>query len=238
MTGEEGLCGRAGGSIFGSTANSMAIRAMRAAQVQPRKRKNQPLLSSGERIREAAKRLFAERGYEGTSTAEICRLAGTSESQLVKHFRDKQGLLDAVFQHAWEQINPTVRLATEAVGDPRQKLTILAQIMMNMLTKDRELGAVFLLEGRRIRSGGHSVVLVSGYLEFVKLLDEILNELAASGGLVEGIQPTAMRSGLMGAIEGMLRDQLLSRTSDFPVAYTDADIRSVFYAFLSACLAK
>jgi AcrR family transcriptional regulator len=58
---------------------------------------------SRERIREAAKALFAERGYEPTSTAAICRLAGTSESQLIKHFGNKQGVLEAVFQHAWEQ---------------------------------------------------------------------------------------------------------------------------------------
>ena len=199
--------------------------------------KSQPVLSSGERIREAAKRLFAEHGYDGTSTAEICRLAGTSQSQLVKHFTDKRGLLDAVFEHAWEQINPSVRLATEALDDPRQKLKILTEIVFNILAKDREMGAVFLLEGRRIRGDGH-VVLVPGYLEFVTLLDGILKGLAAQGTLVEGISPAALRSGLMGAFEGLLRDQLLARTSDFPASYRDADIRAVFYAFLSSCLAK
>lgn len=202
------------------------------------KRKNRAVVSSEDRIREAAKRLFAERGYEGTSTAEICRLAGTSQSQLVKHFVDKQGLLDAVFEHAWEQINPTVRLATEALGDPRQKLKILTEILMNFLVKDRELRSVFLLEGRRMRGARHSVVLVPGYLDFVNLLDEILNELADQGGLRQGIQPAALRSGLVGAFEGLLRDQLLSRTSDFPAPYSDDDIRTVFYAFLSSCLAK
>jgi AcrR family transcriptional regulator len=57
------------------------------------------MTSSRERIREAAKSLFAERGYELASTAAICRLAGTSESQLIKHFGNKQGVLEAVFQH-------------------------------------------------------------------------------------------------------------------------------------------
>jgi AcrR family transcriptional regulator len=53
-----------------------------------------------ERIREAAQALFAERGDEPASTAAICRLAGTSESQLIKHFGIKRGVLEAVFQHA------------------------------------------------------------------------------------------------------------------------------------------
>src|SRR2546428_6576285 len=64
------------------------------------------LASSRDRLREAAKPLFAERGYESTSTAAICRLAGTSQSQLIKHFTNKQGLLEAIFEYAWEQINP------------------------------------------------------------------------------------------------------------------------------------
>jgi AcrR family transcriptional regulator len=194
------------------------------------------LISSPERIRESAKRLFAEKGYEGTSTAEICRIAGTSQSQLVKHFRDKQGLLEAVFEHAWQQINPTVRLATEAVGTPQEKLSLLTEIVLNFLLKDPELCSIFLLEGRRMR--GHMVVLVSGYREFVKLLDEILNEMAARGELQAGIEPAAVRSGLMGAVEGLLRDRLLSKTSKFPATYSDSEIRSVFYLFLTACLVK
>ena len=56
---------------------------------------------SRERLLEAAKALFAERGYEASSTATICRLAGTSESQLIKHFRSKQGILEAIFEYAW-----------------------------------------------------------------------------------------------------------------------------------------
>ncbi len=54
------------------------------------------LTSSHDRLREAAKDLFADRGYESTPTAEICRLAGTSQSQLIKHFSSKLGLLEAV----------------------------------------------------------------------------------------------------------------------------------------------
>ncbi|MGZ4834111.1 MAG: TetR/AcrR family transcriptional regulator, partial [Terriglobales bacterium] len=49
--------------------------------------------SSRERILHAAKQLFSSRGYENTSTVAIARLAGTSESQLMKHFGSKEGLL-------------------------------------------------------------------------------------------------------------------------------------------------
>jgi len=196
------------------------------------------LASSRDRIRESAKALFAERGYEATTTAAICRLAGTSQSQIIKHFTDKQGLLEAIFEHAWEQINPAIRLAIEKVSSPRERLKIMVDMVLSFLEKDAQLRILFLLEGRRIRGDGHMVVLVPGFLDFVKMFDSILKEMAAKGELLPDIHPQAVRSGLMGAFEGLLRDQLLARPSRFPASYTEADARGVFSAFVSSCLSK
>ena len=196
------------------------------------------LASSRDRVREAAKTLFAERGYESTSTAAICRLAGTSQSQLIKHFTNKQGLLEAIFEYAWEQINPAIRLAIEKIPSSTDKLRIMIDMVLSFMEKDRELRTLFLLEGRRIRGDGHMVVLVPGFLEFVKILDAILKEMAAKSELLPHINPQALRSGLMGTIEGLLRDQLLARPSRFPASYSEADSRAIFSAFLSSCLTK
>src|SRR5208337_2344458 len=64
-----------------------------------------PPLSSRDRILFAAKRLFALNGYENTSTVAIAREAATSESQLMKHFGSKQGLLVAIFDRGWASID-------------------------------------------------------------------------------------------------------------------------------------
>src|SRR5579859_7190219 len=108
-----------------------------------------PAVSSHDRIREAAKSLFAKKGYESTSTLAICRAAGTSESQLLKHFGSKQGLLEAIFQHAWEGLNPALRLAIGSIPSPREKFRMLLEMALTFLNKDSELRFLFLLEGRR-----------------------------------------------------------------------------------------
>jgi AcrR family transcriptional regulator len=187
---------------------------------------------------EAARTLFAERGYEATSTAAICRLAGTSESQLVKHFGRKQGILEAIFEYTWEQINPAVRLATESVPSPREKFKLVVEMVLNFLAKDAQIRTLFLLEGRRIRDDGKLIVLVPGFLEFVKTVDDILRLLQEQGELDSSLHPHAVRSALMGAIEGMLRDKILAVTSRYPAAYSDADIRAVCFRFLYASLRK
>jgi TetR/AcrR family transcriptional regulator len=48
----------------------------------------------------AAERLFAERGYAGTRTAEIARAAKVTERTLFKHFPDKEALLARVLSPA------------------------------------------------------------------------------------------------------------------------------------------
>jgi len=200
--------------------------------------KSSVMASSRDRIRESAKTLFAERGFEDTTTAAICRMAGTSQSQLIKHFTDKQGVLGAIFEYAWEQVNPAVRLATENITSPREKLRVLIDMMLGFLEKDRALRTLFLLEGRRIRGDGHMVVLVPGFLEFIKMVDGILKELATQGELAPNIHPQALRSAMMGAVEGMLRDHMLARTSRFPASYGEADMRAVLSGFLSLCMGK
>jgi AcrR family transcriptional regulator len=196
------------------------------------------LASSHDRIREGAKALFAERGYEATTTAAICRLAGTSQSQLIKHFTNKQGVLEAIFEYAWEQLNPAVQLAIERNPSPTHKLKTIVDMALSFLQKDRDLRTIFLLEGRRIRGDGHMVVLVPGFLDFIKILDGVLKEMNARGELVPNVHPQAVRSVLMGAFEGLLRDHMLARSSRFPAAYSEADFPAVFSTFLSAFIAR
>jgi hypothetical protein len=56
----------------------------------------------------------------------------------------------------------------------------------------------------------------------------------AAGELVQQVHPQALRSAIMGMIEGMLRDQLLARPAHFPASYTDADMRTIFNVFLAS----
>src|SRR3989449_6998406 len=192
------------------------------------------LASSHDRIREGAKALFAERGYEATTTAAICRLAGTSQSQLIKHFTRRSSDLEAIFDYAWEQLNPAVQLAIERNPSPTHKLKTVVDMALSFLQKDRDLRTIFLLEGRRIRGDGHMVVLVPGFLDFIKILDGVLKEMSERGELVSNVHPHAIRSALMGVFEGLLRDQMLARSSRFPAAYSEADFRAIFSSFLSA----
>jgi len=184
--------------------------------------------SSRDRILQSAKSLFAAKGYAKTSTVTIARTAGTSESQMMKHFGSKDGLLAAIFEESWQRINWSARQAIQNLTSPSEKLLVLSGVVMSALDRDPELKLLMLLEGRRFRKEGQMVSLAQGYLEFVRLTDDVLSEMRDAGLLRPGIHLQAMRSALMGALEGLMRDQLLARRVGFPAQYGAEELREAF----------
>lgn len=55
-----------------------------------------------EKILTAALKLFATEGYASTSTAKVARTAGVSEGLIFRHFRNKEGLLNAIMEQSRE----------------------------------------------------------------------------------------------------------------------------------------
>ena len=175
----------------------------------------------------AAKKLFASRGYEHTSTSAIAREAGTSESQLMKHFGSKAGLLEAIFIDGWSQITSEARAASEKLATPVEKLQVISSCVLAHLERDADLKLLMLLEGRRVRKEGQSVALTEGFLSFVRLVDEVLIEMRAMHILRPNLSPQAVRSALMGMLEGMLRDRYLGERLGFPADFPLDQLREV-----------
>jgi AcrR family transcriptional regulator len=195
-----------------------------------------PPTSTHCRILRVAKELFANRGYEHTSTSAIARTAGTSESQLMKHFGSKSGLLEAIFTEGWCAIADRARLASDTLDDPVSKLEAIAAAVVGHLERDPEMKVLYLLEGRRIRREGQMVALTDGFLGFVRLLDSIIEDCKARGLLDANIPPHAVRSALMGLLEGMLRDRFLAERLGFPAHFSLDKILEVHSAAMNAFL--
>lgn len=189
-----------------------------------------------DRLLAAGRELFAADGYDSASTSAIARRAGTSESQLVKHFGSKEGLLEAIFDQGWHALDQTVRKALEGAGSPVQRLAILGQTMMAALGEDRRLRTLMLLEGRRARKRGHEIVLSSGFRQFLGQLDGVLQDIRAAGQLRRDLPPDAVRSAVMGAFEGLLRDRLLAELMTYPARYDRKAMLATFEAMLAAFL--
>lgn len=189
---------------------------------------------SRQRILRTAKTLFATRGYEQATTSAIARIAATSETQLMKYFGSKQGILEAIFTAGWTEILGEARKETEMVSTPNEKLTAVLRTLMTVMERDPELKLLMLLEGRRIRKEGPFLMLTATFLSFVQMLDEILIEMQTLGMLRLDLNIQAVRSAVMGMIEGMLRDSFLAHRAGYPAHYSGKDMTNIFSLVLNS----
>lgn len=173
--------------------------------------------SSRDRLIAVAKHLFSISGYENTTTVAIAREARTSESQLVKHFGSKEGLLEAVFEDGWSRLRlqmPTL----QTIASPQKQLKALMHMVVQIFNEDRELRDLMLLEGRRIRRQGKMIMITRSYTEFVGLVDKLIEKAGAGRSSEYPVQ--LVRSSLMNMFEGLLRDFVMHERFGYPAGYT------------------
>jgi AcrR family transcriptional regulator len=137
----------------------------------------------------------------------------------MKHFGSKAGLLEAIFVQGWTEITAEAREACRNFTSPAEKLEAISGCVLSRLEQDPDLKLLMLLEGRRVRKEGPAVVLTEGFLGFVRLIDEVLTEMRTMHLLRPDLSPQAVRSALMGMLEGMLRDRYLAERLGFPADY-------------------
>ncbi len=187
--------------------------------------KNSAELSSHDRILRAAKRLFAQNGYENTSTVAIARDAGTSESQLMKHFGSKQGLLIAILERGWANVGQ--RCSTINHGSPSERLLAVLKAITIEFEHDPEFKVLASLEARRVRKDSNEIVLTHGWRQYRELIDRILTDMRAEGQIRSDINLSAVRSAIVGMAEGMWRDQVVADRSGVRPEYGFDDVQNV-----------
>lgn len=166
--------------------------------------------------------LFARMGYEQTSTSRIAREAGSSESQLIRYFGGKAGLLDAIFNESWNQVISRF--------SPDETILGMFRVVVDAFSSDQEMAVLFLFEGRRIR--GKDVLLSRGFMQFYQILQAAIRRGQQEGVLRADLDPVVLAAALLGAAEGMIRDRVLMERLGVAHPFDDAIITKTFLAII------
>src|SRR5437773_11002915 len=95
---------------------------------------------------------MAEAGYERVSTAAIAREAGTSESQLVRYFGSKAGLLESIVDESWAPLNPQIARLVAAAPTAREAMITILSTMIGAFERHPDLAQLLMFDGRRLRA--------------------------------------------------------------------------------------
>ncbi|MEU1624733.1 helix-turn-helix domain-containing protein [Streptomyces sp. NPDC020096] len=131
---------------------------------------------------EAARRLFAERGYAATGTEDIVGAARVTRGALYHHFRDKADLFRAVMAECAQEmaerlVEQETRRAEREPGDAWQLLRTGFQSFLDACT-DPDFQRIVLIEGPAVlgHSAWDALVEEHGYLLLAEALTEAIRD--------------------------------------------------------------
>lgn len=104
-----------------------------------------------ERILEVATKMFAEKGFDGTSTKEICRAAGVNVAAIHYHFESKENLYVAVIERfggaSFEAAIRALRPA-ESLEEFEARLSIYLQEVIETVARQPDLAVMMVRDGQ------------------------------------------------------------------------------------------
>lgn len=90
-------------------------------------------------ILNAAKHLFPENGFEGTSMDAIAASAGVSKLTVYSHFRDKESLFTEAVRARCTDLMPAELFEMAPGGATRDRLLMIARAFFTLITRDESI---------------------------------------------------------------------------------------------------
>jgi AcrR family transcriptional regulator len=85
-----------------------------------------------DRILEAARRLFASQGFDGTTTRELAQKAGVAEGTLFRYFSNKKAILVEVATEGWVEVLTDLLTELSEMGSYKAIAQVMRRRMWNM----------------------------------------------------------------------------------------------------------
>lgn len=168
-----------------------------------------------QKITAAAKRLFAERGYEATSIADLAREASLPVGSVYTYFENKEAILRAVVEEGWGEFLSGLEAALAGAGGPERRLALIVYEILPSLFKDVDLISILLAEA------GRSVGLEEKLESLSSLVGALILELAASRGLPLAFSEGEAKAALCVFFLGSLDTVRLAKSAGLAVEEKD-----------------
>lgn len=160
------------------------------------------------RILKAARKLFARRGYDGTTTRDLAHEAGVAEGTIFRHFENKKAILVEVATEGWVEILTDLLTELSEMANYKAIAQVMRKRMLN-LHQNADLLRVCFMEAQfhpDLREQIQSEVII-------KMTDvaEAFFETAMDQGIYRRMNPRIVAQIFLGmfTIAGFSRDTIM-----------------------------
>ncbi|MDR5775229.1 MULTISPECIES: TetR/AcrR family transcriptional regulator [unclassified Caballeronia] len=200
-------------------------------------------VKSQQRVREilqAGREVFAEKGYDGATSAEIAQRAGISEATVFSYFSGKRELCARVIADWYDEIIDAFETGMPRDGSVRQQFAFIVRTHLRlMLMNGTGLCALVLSEGRT-RQHDLSDTLTELQRRYTAPLMDVLARGQTLGHVRGDVPLRLLRSLVFGPMEHVLWDATLAkrRLSQTQIETTANELVEVLWAALQPADAK
>ena len=164
---------------------------------------------SRQKILSTARRLFAERGFDGCNVSDIAKQAGMSQGNIYWHFASKDDLFQAVLEDGFQAIGATMAQAVMTQGSGLEKFNLFLD---GFLALSKEQGGddfviimiTFIAQGgvRRFAEFGISTEQIGA--EYHQALNAIFAQGQAEGAFQANLDPNLLTTFFFSFINGLM----------------------------------
>ncbi|MBN2405849.1 MAG: TetR/AcrR family transcriptional regulator [Coriobacteriia bacterium] len=192
---------------------------------------------TGDRILLAARELFANRGYAGTTTRAIAEAAGVNEVTVFRRFENKQGVLRALGkQMALRQAGHAAAAGPDSES-VRDTLLRLARMEIAGALEDGGFAIRLAFDARSVPEV--AAVLGEGIPGNLTGLAEYMAEQQATRELRDDIDPSVMAEAFFGLTSSYVMYRMVMGVAELPADIeTDQGIEQLFDIFWSGAAAQ
>jgi len=151
-------------------------------------------------ILRAAIEVFAKKGYHGCRIADVAKEAGVAYGLVYHYFRNKEELLQLVFETGWGGFLTRIRDAAEMNASLEAKIQRIAQVAFEAYRIDPRGVRVLVLEFARSPSAGEANRRTA-FAEVLGILTRMFEKARARGELRDGLEPALCAAMLFGSVE-------------------------------------
>ena len=172
-------------------------------------------------ILDAAVRVFARQGFNGSRVSDIADEAGVAYGLVYHYFRSKDEVLDTLFLERWNVMLDVIRELDGQDLAPREKLYAIASFIVDSYSHDPDLMKVIIVEVTRAANSFGAVHLAK-IAEAYGQISGIVQQAQMSGEFRDTVSAEFAAMAFYGAIEQVLTGWIFGTLDEGEEAYERA----------------
>lgn len=163
-------------------------------------------------ILQAAKRLFAQKGFAATTIEEIAQQADLSKGAMYGHFDSKEDLFLSLIHEKNDELEHRIQEVAERPDDPLTRIRALIETQLGFFEDDKEFFQILASEHPRLEAATQSRLrdqMKDRYLRWSDLVGRVMAA-GVSSGLLRDLDPRFLVAGLWGLIHAFTAQWILT----------------------------